>query len=244
MNTRRPVLICHGRQGNLGDDFGPDDLAGWHNEVGVSAFIFSYPGYGKSGGVPSEAGCYAAAEAAYAWLTETQCVPPREVLLYGRSLGSAVAIDVASRHPHRALLLVTPFTSVPDVAEARYPFLPAQLADAQSLCEPRKIGRCTQPLLVLHGTDDRLIPFAMGKELFDTANAPKRFVAIAGASRELHHTGIFRDDSPFSGGGRTARPRLSLTAIVTYTPLVLLLNNSGLSGVGVPPSGGFRPKTA
>jgi uncharacterized protein len=178
------VLIFHGRQGNLGDDFGPDDLAGWHNEVGVSAFIFSYPGYGKSGGVPSEAGCYAAAEAAYAWLTETQGVPPRQVLLYGRSLGSAVAIDLASRHPHRALLLVTPFTSLPDVAESRFPLLPAQLLMRNRFPSRSKIDRCTQPLLVLHGTDDRLIPFAMGKELFDAANEPKRFVAITGAHHE------------------------------------------------------------
>jgi hypothetical protein len=178
------VLIFHGRQGNLGDDFGPDDLAGWHNEVGVSAFIFSYPGYGKSGGVPSEAGCYAAADAAYAWLTETQGVPPRQVLLYGRSLGSAVAIDLATRRPHRALLLVTPFTSVPDVAASRFPFLPAQLLMRNRFPSGAKIAHCTQPLLVMHGTEDRLVPFAMGKNLFEAANEPKRFVPIAGAHHE------------------------------------------------------------
>jgi fermentation-respiration switch protein FrsA (DUF1100 family) len=178
------VLIFHGRQGNLGDDFGPDDLAGWHNEVGVSAFIFSYPGYGKSGGAPSEAGCYAAAEAAYAWLTETQNVPPGQVLLYGRSLGSAVAIDVASRHSHRALLLVTPFTSLPDVADSRFPLLPAQLLMRNRFPSRSKIDRCTQPLLIVHGTEDRLVPFAMGKELFEAANEPKRFVPVAGAHHE------------------------------------------------------------
>jgi uncharacterized protein len=183
-HTQGAVLILHGRQGNLGDDFGPDDLAGWHNEVGVSAFIFSYPGYGKSGGAPSEAGCYAAAEAAYAWLTKTQHVPPAEVLLYGRSLGSAVAVDVASRHPHRALLLVTPFTSLPDVADSRFPLLPTQLLMRNRFPSRSKIADCTQPLLIVHGTEDRLVPFAMGKELFEAANEPKRFVPVAGAHHE------------------------------------------------------------
>jgi uncharacterized protein len=185
------ALIFHGRAGNLTLDFGPDDLAGWHKEVGVSAFVFSYPGYGKSGGIPSEAGCYAAAEAAYAWLTEVQKVPPSQVLLYGRSLGSAIAIDIASRHPHRALILVTPFTSVPDVAESRFPLLPAQMLMHNRFPSRAKIALCTRPVMVLHGTDDLLVPFAQGKELFDLANEPKRFIPVVGGSHEDCITAAF-----------------------------------------------------
>jgi fermentation-respiration switch protein FrsA (DUF1100 family) len=111
-------------------------------------------------------------------------VAPQQVLLYGRSLGSAVAIDLASRHPHRALILVTPFTSVPDVAESRFPFLPAQLLMRNRFPSLAKIRQCTRPVMVLHGTDDLLVPFAQGKEMFDAANEPKRFIPVLGAAHE------------------------------------------------------------
>src|SRR5439155_1700348 len=112
-DARGVVLVCHSRAGNLSHAVRPDDVRRWHDEVGLSVLVFDYPGYGHSGGRPSEAGCYAAAEAAYEWLTEAQGIPPGQLLLLGRSLGSAVAVELASRRPYRALVLISPLTSMP-----------------------------------------------------------------------------------------------------------------------------------
>jgi pimeloyl-ACP methyl ester carboxylesterase len=179
------VLICHSQTGNASIECGPPQLAGWQQTLGVSVFVTDYPGYGRSGGSPSEAGCYAAADAAYTWLTETQRIPPNQVLLFGRSLGTGVAVDLASRHGHRALLLVSPYTSLPDVAVRRFGLLPAPLLMRNRFPSLAKIGNCTRPLFVLHGTDDHQVPFALGKQLFDAANEPKRFMAVEGG----HHGG-------------------------------------------------------
>jgi fermentation-respiration switch protein FrsA (DUF1100 family) len=178
--TDRAVLICHSRAGNLSLAARPAEIAGWHR-FGVSALIFDYPGYGRSGGSPSEAGCYAAADAAYEWLTEVQGVPPREVLLYGRSLGSAVAVELACRRPHRALILVSPFTSLPDIALSHFPLLPARALMRNRFDSLRRIGRCAGPVLIVHGTCDRLVPFALGEKLYAAANEPKGFLPIEGA---------------------------------------------------------------
>jgi fermentation-respiration switch protein FrsA (DUF1100 family) len=176
------VLVCHSRAGNLSLELSAEALAGWQREVGVSVFVFDYPGYGRSGGRPSEAGCYAAADAAYDWLT--QRVAPRDVLIFGRSLGSAVAIDLACRRPHRALVLVSPFTSIPAVVQRLYPVLPARALMRNRFDSAAKVGRCPRPLLVVHGTNDRLVPFALGQRLFAAANEPKRFIPVAGARHD------------------------------------------------------------
>jgi fermentation-respiration switch protein FrsA (DUF1100 family) len=174
------VLICHSQTGNASIECEPAQLAGWHRTVGVSVFVFDYPGYGRSSGRPNEAGCYAAADAAYAWLTGKQRIPADQLLLYGRSLGTGVAIDLASRCPHRALLLVSPYTSLPDVAVRRFALFPAPLVMRNRFPSLAKIGKCNRPLFVIHGTDDHVVPFAMGKSLFEAANEPNRFMAVEG----------------------------------------------------------------
>jgi hypothetical protein len=174
------VLICHGQAGNLSLECGPRQLTGWLENIGVSVFIFDYPGYGRSGGIPTECGCYAAAAAAFDWLTATQQVPPEQILVYGRSLGTGVAVDLASQRRHRALILVNPYTSLPDVAARGFGFWPAHLVMRNRFPSLAKIGLCFGPTLIVHGTDDNLIPFALGQELFEAARAPKRFLAVEG----------------------------------------------------------------
>jgi fermentation-respiration switch protein FrsA (DUF1100 family) len=178
-DARGAVLVCHSRAGNLSLELSPDALSGWQHEVGVSVFVFDYPGYGRSEGRPSEAGCYAAADAAYDWLTRR--VAAQDVLIYGRSLGTAVAVDLAARRPHRALLLVSPFTSLPAVVQRLYPVLPARWLMRNRFDSAAKVGRCSRPVLMVHGTRDHLVPFAEGERLFEAANEPKRFVPVAGA---------------------------------------------------------------
>src|SRR5262249_54030964 len=105
--ARGALLYCHGNAGNLSQRVG--SVAGLQHILKESVLIFDYPGYGKSGGKPSEAGCYAASEAAYQWLVDKQQIPPERILLYGGSLGGGVAVDLASRRPCRALVLVKTF---------------------------------------------------------------------------------------------------------------------------------------
>ena len=116
------VLYFHGNAGNLSWRGTSIVLVG--EQLGESALIIDYPGYGKSSGRPSEAGCYAAADAAYDWLTRTQGIPPQSILVYGESLGGGIAVDLASRRLHRALILVKTFTSAPDVGQSHLPYLP------------------------------------------------------------------------------------------------------------------------
>jgi fermentation-respiration switch protein FrsA (DUF1100 family) len=182
-DARGAVLICHSRSGNLNCALSAEEVTGWQRGLGQSVLVFDYPGYGRSAGSPSEAGCYAAAEAAYDWLTRARKVPPQRVLIYGRSLGTAVAVELASRRPHRALVLVSPFTSLPDVALSHLPFLPARQLMRNRFDSLTRIGRCSQPVFMVHGTHDRLVPFVLGERLFAAANAPRRLLPVAGA----HH---------------------------------------------------------
>src|SRR5262249_11571951 len=122
--SRGALLYCHGNAGNL-------EKRGWAvrelgEALGESVLIFDYPGYGRSGGEPGEAGCYAAADAAYEWLVRDCGVRAEDILLYGESLGGGVAVDLASRRPHLALILVRTFTSVPDVAQGQFGWLPVR----------------------------------------------------------------------------------------------------------------------
>ena len=172
------LLYCHGNAGNLSHR--NRTVTNLLDKVGESVLIFDYPGYGRSEGTPSEAGCYAAADAAYDWLTETKRIWPERIILYGKSLGGGVAVELASRRPHRALILVRTFTSIPDVAQQHYPFLPARWLVRNRFDNLQKIGRCTRPVFIAQGDRDSLIPFSHGKRLFAAANEPKTFFCLKG----------------------------------------------------------------
>ena len=173
------TLFCHGNAGNLSNRSG--DIRNIRDGLGQSVLIFDYPGFGKSGGTPSEAGCYAAADAAYDWLAKR--VPGERIVLFGQSLGGGVAVDLAARRPHRGLVLFKTFTSVPDVAQAKYRILPARLLVRNRFDSIAKIEGCRRPLFVAHGDRDGLIPFAQGQRLFEAAPGPaKEFMRLPGAT--------------------------------------------------------------
>src|SRR5262249_15239623 len=117
------VLYCHGNAGNLSHR--AESIRRWQERLNTGVLIFDYPGYGRSTGRPGEAGCRAAADAACDWLLRERGVAPANVLLHGGSLGGAVAADLATRRPYRALVLLGTFTSVADMARRLYPWLPA-----------------------------------------------------------------------------------------------------------------------
>jgi fermentation-respiration switch protein FrsA (DUF1100 family) len=177
-DTKDALLFAHGNGGNLSH-------RGWLVEeikqtLGVSVLIFDYPGYGKSEGRSSEQGCYAAADAAYDWLTSVQRVPPERILLYGESLGGGVMVDVASRRPHRALILDRTFSSLPDVASSRLFIVPTRLIMRNRYDNVSKIDKCHRPVFAMHGDADSIIPYRLGERLFQAANEPKRFFPMPG----------------------------------------------------------------
>jgi fermentation-respiration switch protein FrsA (DUF1100 family) len=186
------LLYLHGNAGNLSHRH--DIVTTLRDQLGVSVLIVDYPGYGKSEGSPSESGCYATAEAAYDWLTKQQKIAPEKVILFGKSMGGGVAVELASRRDHRALVLVKTFTSMPDVGAGLYWWLPVRWLMRNRFDSMSRIGQCKRPLFVAHGTSDSLIPFALGKELYEAANEPKRFLALPGVDHNDELPEVFFTD--------------------------------------------------
>jgi fermentation-respiration switch protein FrsA (DUF1100 family) len=173
------VLFSHGNGGNL--SYRARAIAPLQ-QLHRAVLVFDYPGFGKSGGTCSEAGCYAAGDAAYDWLTGTQRVPGRRIVLYGGSLGGGVATDLAARRPCEALFLVAAFTSFPDMAAKQIPWMPGRWLVHNGFDNLRKIGSCTAPVFIAHSPDDQLIPFSQGQRLFEAARGPKRFFPMPGVA--------------------------------------------------------------
>lgn len=171
---RAVVLFAHGNAGNLSDR-GPR-MDGLRRRHRVSVMIFDYRGYGRSEGRPSERGVLADARAARTWLAQRAGVPPGEIVLMGRSLGAAVMVDLAAAEGARGLIVESTFTSIPDVAACYYPGPIVRALLRTELNSLTRIGRYDGPLLASHSRADTVIPFELGRRLFDAANEPKRFV--------------------------------------------------------------------
>ena len=185
----RWLLICHGNAGNLSDAGRPEHYAGLR-ALGLNLLAFDYRGYGESGGAPSEAGLYRDAEAAYGYLRDTLGVSPARIILFGHSLGSAVAVELATRVPAAALVLDGALISVIARAQEVYPYVPVRWVARSRFASIEKIGRVGIPKLFLHARQDDVVPIAHGRRLYDAAPFPKTFVALAGG-----HGDAFEADS-------------------------------------------------
>ncbi len=172
------TLYCHGNAGNLSHR--SRGCVRWAAELNNSVLIFDYPGFGKSTGTATEQTCYAAGEAAWTWLTREQRIEPRRVMLRGGSLGGAVAAELAARHDCRALVLIKAFSSIPDMAQQRFPWLPARYLVRHRYDNLAKLPRIHAPVFIAHGTADRVVPYAQGERLFAAANEPKEFMRLEG----------------------------------------------------------------
>jgi hypothetical protein len=179
--ARGLLLFFHGNAGNISHRL---DSLKIFNELGLATLIFDYRGYGRSDGEPSEEGTYRDAEAAWRFVTEGRHVPPREVVLFGRSLGAAVATHLATRHTPGALIIESAFTSVPDLAAELYPFLPARWLTRFRYSTQADLVSVLCPLLIVHSRDDEIIPFAHGQRLFAVANEPKRLLELRGGHND------------------------------------------------------------
>jgi fermentation-respiration switch protein FrsA (DUF1100 family) len=185
---RHVVLFAHGNAGNVAM-WGPDGDQLRH--LGESAvLVFDYRGFGRSEGSPTEQGVLADARAARAWLAQRTGVREQEIVLAGRSLGTGVLVDLAARDGAKALMLTSPFTSLPDVAAIHYPFVPARWIMRSRLDSLSLIDRFRGPTLILHGDADSLIPLSHGERLFAAANDPKRLVVLRGSG---HNDGVNRE---------------------------------------------------
>jgi fermentation-respiration switch protein FrsA (DUF1100 family) len=173
------LLICHGNGGNISEAGRPYHYAGLR-ALGLSLFAFDYRGYGESEGAPSEDGLYRDADASYRYLRDTLGVPPERIVLFGHSLGSAVAVELAGRVPAAGLILDGALTSVVDRAQELFPYAPVRWIAASRYPSIERVGELTLPKLFLHARADEVIPIAHGRRLFEAAAQPKRFVELQG----------------------------------------------------------------
>jgi hypothetical protein len=183
------LLICHGNAGNISDFDRPVHYAGLRR-IGLSLLAFDYRGYGESGGTPSEDGVYRDAQAAYRYLREKEAVPADRIIVFGHSLGSAVAVDLVSRVPAAALIVEGAPTSVIDRGQELYPYIPVRWIAASRFSSTQKVARVTIPKLFLHAAGDEVIPLAHGRRLYEAALPPKTFVELRGG-----HSDAFEVDS-------------------------------------------------
>lgn len=171
----------HGNGGNIGHRVG--NIVELTRRLRIDIFIFDYRGYGRSEGTPDEEGTYLDAEAAVAHVHSRGDIDSRKIVYFGRSIGCAVATEMAIRHHPSGLICESGFTSIKAMAKSKFSFLPGlRFLVTTEYDTLSKIARVTVPVMILHGDDDDIVPFEMGRELFEAANEPKRFYAIEGAA--------------------------------------------------------------
>jgi fermentation-respiration switch protein FrsA (DUF1100 family) len=178
---RGTVLFFHGNAGNISHRL---DSLRVFNGLGFATLIFDYRGYGRSEGAVSEQGIYRDAEAVWRHLNEKRGIPATEVILFGRSLGAAVAAYMASQHRPGALIIESGFVSVPDMAAELYPWLPARWLARIGFPAGDYLKTVTCPVLVVHSRDDEIIPFDQGSRLFEVAREPKQFLELRGGHND------------------------------------------------------------
>jgi uncharacterized protein len=179
------VLYLHGNDGNVSTNM--DGIAPLR-ELGYSVFLIDYRGYGASdGGFPSEQGVYRDAQSAWDYLVRERGVKPVNLVIYGHSLGGAIAIELALHHPEASALVVeSSFTSMRDMAglDARFTAVPVGPFLNQRFDSMDKVGRLRLPVLYIHGTADEVVPFDMGRALYEATPAALGLIAIRGGRHE------------------------------------------------------------
>jgi len=179
--AQRPaVLFLHGNAGNISHRL--DKLAILYG-LGADVLLLDYRGYGESEGAPSENGLYRDGDAAYDWLI-ARGFPAGGIVAYGESLGGTVATDLAARRPVGALVLESAPSSILGVARHHYPFLPVGVFLDDRYDALARIDRVSSPILILHSSDDEIVPFEMAEAMLAAARAPKRLVRLRGGHND------------------------------------------------------------
>jgi len=191
-DARYTLLFFHGNGGNISHRL---EKISFFHKMGLNVFIVDYHGYGKSKGSPSEPGLYMDAEATYKYLIKEKSILPDGIILYGESLGGAVACNLAKDNKVKALITEDTFTSIKDMAEIIYPFLPTFFLKSKFNTEAL-MRNLEVPKLIIHSTDDDIVPFELGEILFEEAKEPKKFLKLKGS----HNTAFFDSVEDFQKG--------------------------------------------
>lgn len=185
--TSAVVLWCHGNAGNIIHRL--ENLRELYR-LGLSVFLFDYRGYGRSQGSPSEEGLYQDALGAYDQLTRTRLIRPERIVLFGRSLGAAVAVEVASHKLAAGLILESSFPSIEAVARFHYGGLPVHWLLGAKFRLIDRLPHLSLPKLIVHGDQDEIIPIELGRQVFEAAKPPKTFYVVKGADHNTtYHVG-------------------------------------------------------
>lgn len=180
-SARATLILCHGNGGNISHRLETIEL---FNQLNLSVLIFDYRGYGKSEGKTTEYGTYKDAEAAWDYLINQKNIPQEKIIVFGRSLGGAVASWLAREKKPGVLIIESSFTSIPDIAAKLYPYLPVRLISRFDYNSGEYIKDVQSPILFIHSPDDDLIAYELGTKLFERANEPKEFLKISGSHNE------------------------------------------------------------
>jgi fermentation-respiration switch protein FrsA (DUF1100 family) len=190
------VLFFHGNAGNISHR--SDKILILH-KLGLDVCMVDYHGYGQSEGKPGEKETYLDADASYDWLTRQRGIAPKQILVWGESLGGGVATYLAASKEIGGLVLESTYTSLPDVGRSIYPFLPTKLLMSTRYDSLGRITKIHAPILIFHSPQDEVIRYRLGERLFDAANEPKTFVQLSGD----HNGGFLASEPIFSEAIRT-----------------------------------------
>ena len=190
---RAVLLFLHGNAGNISHRL--DSLRIFH-DLEVDVLIFDYRGYGRSEGRPSEEGTYRDAVAAWRYLVEKRGVAPERIVLFGRSIGAAIAAALAVDRQPGALILESGFTSIPDLAAELYPWLPARRLARVRYDTRSRLPRVTAPVLIVHSRDDEIIAFTHAQALYAAAREPKSMLELRGT----HNSGFLESGLSYVEG--------------------------------------------
>ena len=181
----KTILFLHGNAGNL---FNRSYKLNRLNELNLNVLIISWRSFSGNLGEPNETNLYGDAKKAVKWLND-RGVETKNIILYGESLGTGVAVEIGQTNKFNSIILESPYTSMVKAAKIYYPYLPVNLLLKDKYNSEKKIKNIKTPILIMHGKKDNIVPFYMGKKLFEIANQPKKFLQI----EEDDHMLSFKD---------------------------------------------------
>lgn len=194
-SSNRVVLFFHGNAGNISHRL---ESIRQFLSLGLSVFIIDYRGYGQSGGKTTEKGIYRDADAAWRYLTHERDISPGDIIIFGRSMGASAAAKLAAKQEPLALIVESSFTSVPDIAQEIYPWLPARWLSHLRHATRDYVQNVRVPVLIIHSGDDEIVPFHHGEEIFAAAQQPKTLLVLRGG----HNDAYIRDEVNYTKGLR------------------------------------------
>lgn len=193
--SSRVLLFFHGNAGNISHRM---ESIRQFRDLGLSVFIIDYRGYGQSGGRTTESGTYRDADAAWRYLTETRGVSAGEIVVFGRSLGGSIATKLATKVKPSGLIIESSFTSIPDIAQELYPWLPARWLSRLRHATRDYVRDVRCPVLIIHSLDDEIIPYRHGQAIHSSAPQPRSLLTLRGS----HNDAFLRDERNYIEGLR------------------------------------------